>query len=121
MKQNKVGYAHTTVINIYIVYNLKNRSLNNLDLTAQNGLFGAAKITKDINTSNYKYSGYGICFDGNSDFSFGNARGKHVIILGADMSSFGADYTGRNSIYVLGKGEIQGFSTDGGGHAIYKK
>ena len=55
MKQNKLGYAHGSVINIYIVYELKNRTVNNPDFTVQNGLFGAMEITKDVNTSNYKY------------------------------------------------------------------
>ena len=63
MKQNKLGYAHGTVVNIYIVYELKNRTVNNPDFTVQNELFGAVKLTKDVNTSNYGYSGYGICFD----------------------------------------------------------
>ena len=87
MKQNKLGYARGTVVNIYIVYELKNRRVNSPDFTAQNCLFRAVKITKNTNTSNYKYSGYGICFDGESDFSFGYiTNGKNVIIFGADMS-----------------------------------
>ena len=52
MKQSKLGFAHGTVVNIYIVYELKNRSVNNPDFTVLNGLFGAIKITKDVNTSN---------------------------------------------------------------------
>ena len=72
MEQNKIGYAHGSVVKIYIVYELKNRRISSPDFTVQNGLFGAAKITKDTNTSHYKYSGYGLCFDGKSDFSFGN-------------------------------------------------
>ena len=63
MKQNKIGYAHGNVVNIYIVYELNNRRVNNPDVTVGNGLFGAVKIIKDVNTSTYKYSGYGICFD----------------------------------------------------------
>ena len=41
MKQNKLGYAHGTVINIHIVYKLKHRSTDNADFTVSNGLFGA--------------------------------------------------------------------------------
>ena len=52
MKQSKLGFSHGTVVNIYIVYELKNRSVNNSDFTVLNGLFGAIKITKDVNTSN---------------------------------------------------------------------
>ena len=51
-------------MNIYIVYSLDLVSTTkNTDFTAQNCLFGAVKLTKDVNTSNYKYIGYGICFD----------------------------------------------------------
>ena len=37
MKQNKIGYAHGNVVNIYIVYELKHRRTNNPDFTVQNG------------------------------------------------------------------------------------
>ena len=46
MKQNKLGYAHGTVINIYIASELKNRRIGNPDFTVGNGFFGAVKITK---------------------------------------------------------------------------
>ena len=69
MKQNNIGYAHESFVNIYIVYEIKNRRIINPDFTVQNALFGAAKITKNVDTSNYQYSGYEICFDGKSDFS----------------------------------------------------
>ena len=87
MKQNKISYAHGNFVNVYCVYQLKNRRISNPDFTVQNALVGAVKITKDVDTSNYKYSGYGICFDGKSDFTVGNITdGKNVIIFGADMS-----------------------------------
>ena len=111
MKQNKLGYAHGTVLNIYIVYILKNRTVNSPDFTVQNGLFGAVKIAKDINTSHYKYSGYGICFDGKSDFSIGNiTNGKNVIIFGTDMSFSSHSTNKLNNINVLGKNFIQGIN-----------
>ena len=50
MKQTKLGYARGTIINIYIVYELKNRSTDNADFTVSNGLFGAVKVTKNVNT-----------------------------------------------------------------------
>ena len=88
MKQNKLGYAHGSVVNIYIVYNLKNRSIDSPDFIVQNGLCGGIKITKDVNTSNYKYSGYGICFDRKDKFSIGNiTNGKNVIIFGIFLIS----------------------------------
>ena len=51
MKQNKLGYAQGKIINLYIVYELKNRRVDNPDFTVQNGLFVAVKITKNVNTS----------------------------------------------------------------------
>ena len=56
MKQNKLGCSHGTVINIYIVYELKNRLTDNVDFTVSNGLFGAVELTKNVNTSHYQYS-----------------------------------------------------------------
>ena len=47
----------------------------NPDFTAQKCFFGAVKITKDADNSKYKYSGYGICFDSGSDFSFNEEDG----------------------------------------------
>ena len=77
---------------------------------------------KDVNTSNYQYSGYGICFDAEGSFTFGNRNDvTNIIIHGCHMSSFGNDSTGRNNIHVLGKSFIQRMSTDGDGHTINHK
>ena len=78
-----------SVMNIYIVHCLDSISnTRNTDFTAQNCLFGAVKLIKDVNTSNYKYVGYGICFDEGSNFSIGNiTNGKNLIFLGCDASS----------------------------------
>ena len=74
-------------------------------------MFGAIKITKDVNTSHYQYHGYEICFDGQSDFSFGNITdGKNVIIFGADMSFSSHSTNKANNIYVLGKDFVQGIN-----------
>ena len=70
MKHDKIAYAHGAVVNIYIVYKLPKRTVSSADFTVENALFGAVKITKDVNTSHYKYKCYGICFDGNSSFFF---------------------------------------------------
>ena len=88
-KENKSIYSVKSVMNIYIVYSLDSiTNTRNTDFTAQNCLFGAAKLTKDVNTSNYEYVGYGICFDESSNFSVGNiTNGRNVIILGCDGSS----------------------------------
>ena len=56
VKENKSIYPVKSVINIYIVYSLDPVSnARNTDFTAQNCLFGTVKITKDVNTSNYKH------------------------------------------------------------------
>ena len=64
-----------------------------------------------MNTSNYGYSGYGLCFDGESEFSFGNTvKGKNVLIFGADMSFSSHSANRTQNIYVLGKDFIQGLN-----------
>ena len=88
MKQNNLGYTHGSVKNIYIVYEIKNRTVNNPDFTVQNGLFGAIKLTKNVNTSNYKYEWYRIAFDSGGSFTIGNiTKDKNVIIFGVDTNS----------------------------------
>ena len=112
MKQNKFGYAHDgTVVNIYIVYELKNRSSDNADFSLFNGLFGAMKIINNLNTSHYQYSGYRICFDSGSKFSFGNIiNGKNVIIIGADMNFSNYSTNKTQNIYVLDNNFVQGIN-----------
>ena len=112
MKQNKFGYVHGKIVNLYIVYELKNRRVDNPDFTVDNGLFGAVKITKNVNTSHYKYEGYGICFDGESSFSFGNRiDAKNVIIFGVNTSNSSPSTNKTQNIYVLGKDFVQGINS----------
>ena len=74
-------------------------------------MFGAVKITKNTDTSNYKYSGYGIYFDGESDFRFGNiTNGRNVKIFGADMSFSSHSTNKTQNIYVLGKDFVLGIN-----------
>ena len=108
MKQNKLGYSHGKIVTLYIVYELKNRRIDNPDFTVQNGLFGAVKITKNANTSHYKYKGYGICFDSESSFSFDNRiDAKNVIIFGVNTSNSSHSTNKTQNIYVLGKDFLQ--------------
>ena len=61
MKQDKISYINFSAINIYIVYSLDViSSTRNTDFTARSCLFGAVKITRNRNTSRFKYPGYGI-------------------------------------------------------------
>ena len=116
VKENKVIYPTKSAINIYIVYKLDTiKSNRNTDVTIQNALFGAVKITEDPSDFDHnKYNGYGIAFDDGSDFSFGHiVNGKNVIIFGANMSFSSHEINRRNEIYVLGKDFIQGVTTVG--------
>ena len=82
LQQSKISYTHSTIVNIYIVYEPGASSTNISDSTLKNCLFGA-----DIDK--YKYSGYGTGFDRRSSFSFPSGGfGQNIIILGADMNSF---------------------------------
>ena len=106
MKQNKLGYAHVKIVNLYIVYELKNRRVDSPGVTVHNGLFGAVKITlciinmKDINL-----------FDGESSFSFGNrADAKNVTIFGVNTSNSSHSTNKIQNIYVLGKHFVQGIN-----------
>ena len=111
MKQSKLGYAHGAVVNIYIVYELKNRSTDNVDFTVSNGLFGAVKLTKNVNTSHYRYKGYGTCLDSGGKFSIVNiTNGKNVLIFAAGMSFSSHSTNKTQNIYVLGKDFVQGIN-----------
>ena len=81
-------------INIYCVYKLDLIDFSrNIEFTIQNALFGAIEITKNANTSKYKYKGYGIYFEESESFSHVRKEGnfndttlaRNVIIFGADM------------------------------------
>ena len=80
-------------------------------MTLENCFFGAADITKNVNTSKYVYSGYGIGFDATGSFSYsGGGDAKNVIISGCDLSSSIHSNNRKNSILVLGKDFIQGIN-----------
>ena len=112
MKQNKLGYLHGKIVNLYIVNELKNTRVDNPDFTVQNGLLGAVKITKNVDTSHYKYEGYGICFDGESSFNFGNRiDAKNVIIFGVNTSNSSHSINKKTqNVYALGKDFVQGIN-----------
>ena len=53
------------------------------EFTIVNCLFGAAKLTKDVDVDNYGYTGYGIGFDARSFFSVRNGSrcGKILFLV----------------------------------------
>ena len=64
---------NNNAINIYCVYKLDPiASSRDNTFTVQNASFGSMQITKNADTSKYKYKGYGICFDEGGMFSIGN-------------------------------------------------
>ena len=103
--QNKVIIPNNNnVINIYCVYELQPIvPSRDTTFTVQNALFGAMQITKNSDTSKYKYKGYGICFDEGGTFSKGNINnGRNVLIFGVDESSLVHANNKVNNIYVMG-------------------
>ena len=88
--QNKVIIPNNNnVINIYYVYELQPMTSSRDDtFTIKNALFGVMEITKNADTSKYKYKGYGICFDERGNFSKGNINnGRNVLIFCVHESS----------------------------------
>ena len=85
------------------------KTLNlNTEWTLKDCLFGAVKLNKNADTDKYKYSGYGIGFDLQSEFSLPDASiGKNVIIFGADMSSSVFTYNRKKDILTHVEGLAQ--------------
>ena len=108
LQQKRVTYSHKKVVNIYVVYEITNfHGINNYP-TLTNALFGAVKLTKNGDIDEYKYSGYGIGFDGKGFYSISNEIGRNVIIFEVNMdSSTNVDNKGKD-ILILGKGPTQG-------------
>ena len=111
-QQNVAKEFNNATINIYCVYKLDPISSSRDDtFTVQNALLGAMQITKNANTSKYKYKGYGICFDEGGSFSKGNISNcKNVLIFGVDESSLVHANNKANNIYVMGDLFVQGIN-----------
>ena len=108
LKQDKATFNHRKTVNIYFVYNLKS-SLDNVNPTLQNCLFGAVKMTKNSYIDKYGHSGYGIGFDSKGTFLHpSGTTGVNVIIFGVDLSSSAHTNNKAKSILILGAGPIQG-------------
>ena len=112
-QQNKVIISNNNnVINIYCVYELQPVSTTRDDtFSLQNALFGAMQITKNADTSKYKYKGYVICFDGDGLFSIGNINnGRNAVIFGVHEESVIHSNNKANSKFIMGDGFIQGIN-----------
>ena len=99
-------------INIYCVYKLDPiSSSRDNTFTVQNALFGSMQITKNADTSKYKYKGYGICFDEGGMFSIDDINnGRNVLIFGMHESSLVHTNNKANNIFTMGDGFVQGIN-----------
>ena len=120
LTSNNDHVLNKNVVIIYIVSKLDPiTSTRDTSFIIQNALFGAMQITKNAtNNSKNNYKGYGICFDGGSDFDHTITEGdfthttdaRNVLIFGADMS-FSAHATNKaNHIYLMCEGITQGIN-----------
>ena len=111
--QNKVIIPNNNnLINMYYVYELQSVTASRDDtFTIKNALFGAMQITKNSDTSKYKYNGYGICFDEGDTFSKGNINNRrNVLISGVDVSSLVHANNKANNIFIMGDLFVQGIN-----------
>ena len=107
LKQDKITYNHGPRVNIYIVHRLT-PAVKDFNVTLENRLFGAVKLTKNADIDKYKYSECGIGFDSRGSFPHrSGGYGRNIIIFRADMSSFVHVNNKKRSILVLGKDFIQ--------------
>ena len=71
-------------------------------------MFGAVKITKNVDPDKYSYSGYGIWFDSRSLFLISNFDcGKNATIFWVDVSLSVHTDNKTKDILLLGKGLTQ--------------
>ena len=69
------------------------------------------KITKNADTSKYKYKGYDICFDEGGLFSIANINnGRKVLIFGVHEDSVIPANKKANNIFVMGDAFAQGIN-----------
>ena len=71
-------------------------------------MFGAVKLTENVDIDLYKYSGYGIGFNRKGFFSIGDEVTRNVITSGVDMSLSAHIDNKKKDILILGKGPMQG-------------
>ena len=111
-QNNATVKSNNNVINIYCIYKLDLISTSRDDtFSLQNALFGAMQITKNPDTSKYKYKEYGICFDGDALFNVGNINnGRNVVIFGVHEDSVIHSNNKANNIFLMGDGFVQGIN-----------
>ena len=74
-------------------------------------MFGAVKLTENVDIDLFKYSRYGIGFDRHRSFAFPSiGSGKNIIIFVVDMSSSSYIDNRKKYILILGFGSTQGLA-----------
>ena len=107
--QDEAKSRYGKIINIYFAYDLQSNLNYNPDFTLENCLFGGVTVAKNTDVNKYKYSGYGVGFDGKGVFTHPtDSFGNNAIIFGVDMSSSVHIDNKNKDILILGKGPTQG-------------
>ena len=78
-------------------------------------MFRATNNVKNNNKEKYKYSSYGIAFDGKGEWSFGNDFAENAIILGVENRSSSHSDNLKNDFLILGEGDTFGINGSFGG------
>ena len=108
LKQDKILFNHGKIVNIYIVYALKSTLNYDEDITLENCLFGAIKLTKNADISKCKDSVYDIGFDGKGAFSHPSGGfGNNATIFGVEMNSSVHVDNKKTDILILGEDPTQ--------------
>ena len=110
--QQNMQIFNNDITNIYCVYKLNPiSSSRDNTFTVQNALFESMQITKNADTSKYKYKGYGICFDEGGTFGIANINnGRNVLVFGIHESSLVHANNKANNIFIMGDGFVQGIN-----------
>ena len=73
LREQFANFTPNNVENLFIVYELDRWSQDlNAKFNLKDCLFGAVKLTKNVNHNKYSYSGYGTGFDSRSLISIPN-------------------------------------------------
>ena len=73
-------------------------------------MFGSTNIVKDNYKEKYVYSGFGVVFDEDGRWSFGNDFARNVIIFGIDNSSTTHTDNLKNDFLILFEGNTFGIN-----------
>ena len=102
----RVTYNHGSKVSIFIVHKLNSHTVNT-DFALRDCLFGAARIAKDKDVQNYKYSGYRIGFDSTGTYNHSDGDALNTIIFVSDLSKSIHSNNRTENILVLGSGLAQ--------------